>query len=230
MDNEKLVLLIFGIIYFPLFIYEFILYLRNIDRPQFNFRLFLKYNLFIIPFSFVIILTLSYINLLDYESPIPYKKVNEISFKNFRGLELFKKELYGSKYFAYVVTSIDFEINEDSVLVQSFFHPSRSFVYNKNSDSKELFKHEIYHFKITEIYAREAKKEISEIKNITTSEIENIIKKAKIRESKFQEKYDYDTFHSYVLKEQIKYEKNVDSLLHLLKNYKNPKIKINEKG
>lgn len=230
MDNEKLVLLVFGIFYLPVFIFEFVRYLRNIERPIFNFKSFLKYNLYVLSISLVIILTLSHTNFLNYESPIPYKRINAISFKNFRGLELFKKELYGSKYFAYVVTSIDYEINGDSLSVQSFFHPSQSFVYNKNSSSKELLNHEIYHFKITEIYTREAKKEISEIKTISKAEIKNIIKKIKVREQKFQEKYDYDTFHSYVLKEQTKYEKNVDSLLYLLKNYKNPKIKINEKG
>jgi hypothetical protein len=230
MDNEKLVLLVFSIIYLPVFIFEFIQYLRNIERPMYNFKSFLKYNFYVLSITLVIILTLSHTNFLNYESPIPYKRINTISFKNFRGLELFKKELYGSKYFAYVVTSIDYEINDDSLSVQSFFHPSRSFVYNKNSGSKELLNHEIYHFKITEIYARKAKKEISEIKNITKFEIEDIINKTKVKEQEFQEKYDYDTFHSYVLKEQIKYEKNVDSLLYLLKNYKNPKIKINEKG
>lgn len=230
MDNEKLVLLIFGIIYLPVFIFEFIYYLKNIERPSFNFRSFLKYNLGVLSICLVLILTLSHTNFLNYESPIPYKRVNTITFKNFRGLELFKKELYGSKYFAYVVTSIDYEINNDSLSIQSFFHPSRSFVYNKNSGSKELLKHEIYHFKITEIFTREAKKEISKIKNISETEIEEIIKNTKIRERKFQQKYDYDTFHSYVFKEQIKYEKNVDSLLYLLKNYEKPQIKINEKG
>ena len=230
MDNEKLVLFVFGIIYLPIFIFEFIQYIRNIESPKFNFKSFLKYNLYVISIGLIVVLTLSYTNYLNYESPIPYKRINSITFKNFRGLELFKKELFGSKYFAYVVTSIDFEIIGDSLSIQSFFHPSRSFVYNKNCGSKELLKHEIYHFKITEIFSREAKKEVSQIKNITKTEIEDIIKNTQVKEQKFQEKYDYDTFHSYVLKEQIKYEKNVDSLLYLLKNYKNPKIKINEKG
>ena len=229
MDNEKLVLLIFSIIYLPLFIFEFIQYLKNISHPNFGFRKFIKYNLCVLLISFFIALTLSHTNYLNYESPIPYKKINSITFKNFRGLELFKKELYGSKYFAYVVTNIDYDINKDSLKVESFFYPSRSFVYNKNSNSKDLLKHELYHFKITELYARKAKKEISETKNITDSFIDSIIKSAKLKEQKYQAKYDYDTYHSYVFKEQKKYERNIDSLLYLLKMYQNPTIKINEK-
>lgn len=229
MDNEKLVLLIFSIIYLPLFIFEFIQYLKNISHPNFGFRKFIKYNLCVLLISFFIVLTLSHTNYLNYESPIPYKKINSITFKNFRGLELFKKELYGSKYFAYVVTNIDYHINKDSLKVESFFYPSRSFVYNKNSNSEDLLRHELYHFKITELYARKAKKEISETKNITDSYIDSIIKSAKLKEQKYQAKYDYDTYHSYVFKEQKKYERNIDSLLYLLKMYKNPTIKINEK-
>lgn len=52
----------------------------------------------------------------------------------------------------------------------------------------------------------------------------------KIEERAFQKEYDYNTFHSYVLSEQKKYEKEVDSLLTLLIKYKNPKIIINDKN
>lgn len=229
MDNEKLVLIILCIIYLPLFIFEFVQYLRNISHPAFSFKKFLKYNLFVLLISALIILTLSHTNYLNYESPIPYRKINTITFKNFRGLELFKKELYRSKYFAYVVTTIDYEINDDSVKVESFFYPSRSFVYNKNSNSKDLLRHELYHFKITEVYVRKAKKEISETKNISDSDIKSIIENAKMKEREYQANYDYDTFHSYVFKQQKKYERSIDSLLYLLKMYQNPTIKINEK-
>lgn len=105
-----------------------------------------------------LVLALNHTNYLNYEAPIPYKEIDKITFKNFRGLEFFRKELNGNHRFAYVVTTIENDINQNGVYVEAFFHPSRSFVYNKNSYSKELLRHELYHFKITELFARKIKK------------------------------------------------------------------------
>lgn len=168
------------------------------------------------------------INFLDYEKPIPYARIKEISFKNFRGLEFFQKSLHGNKSFAYVYTSIDYKFEGDSVYVQSFFHPSRSYVFNNKVYSKELLVHEMYHFKIAELHSRLAKKRISEFKHPTEEAIEDIISSVKKEESDFQIRYDNDTFHSYVMFQQKKYEKEVDSLLALYENFKTPKIYINE--
>jgi hypothetical protein len=62
-------------------------------------------------------------------------------------------------------TSINYEIENDSLKVESFFHPSSSYVYNQNAFSKELLSHELYHFKITELYVRMIKKRIFELKS-----------------------------------------------------------------
>lgn len=176
--------------------------------------------------AIVFFVALIRINFLDYEKPIPYARIKQISFENFRGLEFFQKSLYGNKSFAYVYTSIDYKFEGDSVYVQSFFHPSRSYVYNNKVYSKELLVHEMYHFKITELYSRLAKQRISECKHPTEEAIENIISLVKKEENDFQIRYDDDTFHSYVLFQQKKYEKEVDSLLALYENYKKPKIYI----
>ncbi|WP_299535492.1 hypothetical protein [Ulvibacterium sp.] len=168
------------------------------------------------------------INYLDYESPITYDRVDQITFENFRGLEFFKKSLYGNERFAYVVTSFESEIEEDSVKVQSLFHPSRSFVYNSHSNSTSLLRHEIYHFKITELFCRRAKEEIALKKQLSKKEIADIINKFEYREREFQKRYDYDTFHSYVFGEQKKYERKIDSLLNLLSKYEKPKVALNE--
>lgn len=226
--NDKIVLIVLSAVYLPIFLLHLYYYLKNINAPKINLKKLLKYNLLVLLFLGVSILTLSHTNYLDYERPIPYKRINQITFKNFRGLELFKKELYGSKYFAYVVTSIELERNDNSVEITSYFYPSRSFVYNKESSSKELFEHELYHFKITEVFARKARKEISEIKNISNDEIKKIVEKARTNENEYQKKYDYDTYHSYVLSEQIKYQNKIDSLLYLMTNYSITKINLHE--
>lgn len=172
-----------------------------------------------------VIFTLRKVNFLDYQAPVPYERINEITFENFRGLEFFQKSLYGNKAFAYIFTSIDYEYNKDSLKIEAFFHPSRSYVYNKKAYSIDLLKHEMYHFKITELHARMAKKEILEMQP-NKEDIEIIIDKIKEKEDVFQREYDDETFHSYVLGKQKKYEILIDSLLLLHKAYNKPNIYI----
>ncbi|MEO5775691.1 MAG: hypothetical protein ABIQ27_02230 [Flavobacterium sp.] len=227
--NDKIALIVLSAVYLPIFLFHLYYYLRNINAPKVNLKKVFKYNFLILLSLAIVVLILSHTNYLDYEKPIPYNKINQITFKNFRGLELFKKELNGSKYFAYVVTTIELEKNDNSVEITSFFYPSRSFVYNKNTAGNELFDHELFHFKITEVFARKARKEISEKKNISFDEIKKIVEQARINENEFQKKYDYDTYHSYVLSQQKKYQKEIDSLLHLMTNYSETKINLDEK-
>jgi hypothetical protein len=232
-ENENLIVILLLLLFFSPVLYEFYLLLteRKDEKTRFLKRTsrYLKYSfLFLIPTA-IILGILSHTNYLNYEKPIPFDKYDEITFENFRGLEFLKKTLYGNERFAYVVTTIESDIEDNTVTVHSLFHPSRSFVYNKNTNSKELLAHEKYHIKITELYARIARKEISNLKTFNTDEIEEIVKEAKRKEAIFQKKYDFDTFHSYVLSEQKKYEKEVDSLLNLLNLFDNPKILINDK-
>ena len=228
-ENDKIVVIILLLIYIPVILYELYYFIRGINKPKLNIKKFLRFNIILLFLSILFLALISHVNFLDYESPIPYKRINEITFKNFRGLEFIKKNLYGSEQFAYVVTSIEYKKRNDSVIIESFFHPSKSFVYSKNSNSEELLKHEIYHFKITELFTRIAKKEISEALILTDDEIENIISKSKRNERKYQNNYDSETFHSYVYQKQIKFQREIDSLLHLLNKYSVSKIKINEK-
>ena len=173
--------------------------------------------------------SLTQVNFMDYQSPKKYDEIDKITFTDFKGLEFFQNSLYRNEHFAYIKTSINYEIENDSLKVESFFHPASSYVYNQNAFSKELLSHELYHFKITELYVRMIKKRIFELKKTNKVEIENIVNQLKIKENEFQLKYDDDTFHSYVLGQQKKYEKNIDSLLNLHSNFKKPKVYIHEK-
>ncbi|EJL61280.1 hypothetical protein [Flavobacterium sp. CF136] len=184
-------------------------------------------GLVVIFFSVFVILT--QVNFLDYRSPKTYDKIDEITLNDFRGLEFFQNTLYGNEHFAYIKTSIDYDFEKDSIRVESFFHPSSSYVYNRKAFSNELLTHELYHFRIKEMYVRMIKSQISKFKKVNKTEIEDLIGKMKIKERQFQIKYDDDTFHSYVLSEQKKYEKSIDSLLTLYSNFKNPKVYIYEK-
>ena len=175
------------------------------------------------------ILVINHTNYFDYERPIPYDSLGKITFENFRGLEFFRGSIFGNRKYAYVVTTIESDFGDNSVSIQTYFHPSRSFVYNKNSKSKELLKHEKYHIKITELFARKAKKVISGMNYFDKRQIEQVLNQTLVEEKKYQVEYDYNTFHSYLLGEQKRYEKEIDSLLNLLAVYKNPTIKFYEK-
>ena len=232
--NDYLITTLIVLLYFSPVFYQ--LYLLLKERKEENKKLlkrllrFTKYSFLILIFTAIVFGILSHTNYLNYEKPMTFDKYDQITFQNFRGLEFFKKSLYGNERFAYVVTSIDSEIDDNSVTVQSLFYPSRSFVYKKNTNSTELLTHEKYHIKITELFARKAKQEISDLKILDEDKIEGIIKDVKIKERAFQKEYDYNTFHSYVLSEQKRYEKEVDSLLTSLNQYKKPKIIIDDKN
>ena len=190
-------------------------------------KVFVKILLSVITFV-IIFITLTRVNFLDYEKPITFNKINQISFLNFRGLEFFQKTLYGNDHFAYVKTTIEYEFEKDSIKIESFFHPSSSYVYNKNTFSKDLLKHEMFHFRITELFVRIAKNKISKLKNQNKEKIKGLIQETQNEENNYQRRYDDDTFHSYVESEQKKYEKEIDSLLYLHTKFKKPKIHINE--
>lgn len=176
----------------------------------------------------IIFITLTKVNFLDYEKPITFDKINQITFSDFRGLEFFQESLYGNEHFAYVKTTIDYEFKNDSIKIESFFHPSSSYVYNKKTFSKDLLRHEMFHFKITELYVRLVKNKISKLKKPDKEKIKGLIQQTENEERNYQIKYDDDTFHSYVESEQKKYEKEIDSLLYLHSKFKNPKLYINE--
>lgn len=147
---------------------------------------------------------LTRVNFLDYQKPISFDKINQITFGDFRGLEFFQKSLYGNEHFAYVKTTIDYEFEKDSIKIESFFHPSSSFVYNKKTFSKDLLRHEMYHFRITELHVRIAKNKISKLRKPSKEKIKDLIREIESEENNYQMKYDDDTFHSYIESEQKK--------------------------
>lgn len=233
MARDYLIIVLAIVVYFSPAIYQIFLLVREEKDSRIAAlkkvkRIFKISVLIFIPIC-TILLTLNHTNYLNYSKPISFKNYSKITFKDFKGLEFFHKEFEGSKQFAYIVTTINYKSKKDTAKIEAYFHPSRSFVYDRNSLDKDLLSHELYHFKITEIYARKLRKIISEKTFNSEDEIEKVIKKYLEKERIYQQKYDYDTYHSYIYGEQKKYEKNIDSLLHLLIEYKNPKVKIHVK-
>lgn len=231
--NENLVAALILLIYFSPIFYQLTIVIRESKKgnklPLKKLYRFLKISMLVLIPSLVFFITISHTNYLNYQKPMKFSEYDKITFENFKGLNLFKKSLYGNTRFAYIVTSIDSDIDKDSVSIDALFHPSRSFVYNKKTYSKDLLSHEKYHFKITELFVRKAKERISKLKTKNKSNIDYILKSIEKEESKYQQEYDYNTFHSYVHSEQKRYEREIDSLLTLLNHFKKSKITLHEK-
>jgi len=157
---------------------------------------------------------LFHINIFDYHAPIEYKDVSSITLRDFKGFKLPNQTLSGEKDFAFIVTSIEYDTDDTMVEVKAMFHPSRSYVYSENLVSKTLLEHELYHFHITEVFAREIREQLSGMKMVPTAvEIRRLVDAKINAERKMQMEYDYETYHSYVLKKQKAWQGKIDSLL-----------------
>ena len=178
--SENLIAVFIILLYFSPVLYQLIIVIKETKRgnkkPLKKLFKFTKLSLLVLIPLIAVFAIISNTNYFNYEKPLTFDKYDQITFENFRGLEFFKKSLYGNERFAYVVTSIESTIADNSVTVQSLFHPSQSFVYKKNTNSTELLTHEKYHIKITEVFTRKAKEKIAELASFQKEEIENIIK------------------------------------------------------
>jgi len=178
-------------------------------------------------FSFIAILVslLFDFNYLQYKSPIPFKDWKTITIADFRGLKKPNSTLDGMSDFAFITSSIDIQRKSNSIIIVALFHPARSYVYNRNIYSKGLLTHEMYHFHITEYFARLMRKDLTDcIKNEKPYDLDAIEKKYLQREREMQFQYDDETYHSYVLEKQIDWQQKIDSLLIGLKGYSETQI------
>ena len=144
-----------------------------------------------------------------------------ITLKDFKGFKFPGQTLDGMQEFAFIKPDIDYYTSGNSVVIESHFHPSRSYVYNENLEDKDLLKHEICHFSITEYWAREFKRRVAALESMPSgAELEGIYEEIKVQEMQMQMDYDDKSYHGYVLKEQREWENNVDSLLSSLDKFK----------
>lgn len=168
------------------------------------------------------------VNYFDYERPIPYYDWQKITFYDFKGLKKPGMTLHGVSEFAYIKTArtIDY-LNNGTIKITTWFHPSRSYVFEKDIRNADLLKHELYHFHIAEYFSRLLRQEIFLGKNmVTKNEIEKLNEHYYELENEMQGQYDEDSYHSYVLKEQKKWEINVDSLLQSLQRFSGPDVRV----
>lgn len=159
-------------------------------------------------------------NYIMYKSPIEHSKWRHIALNDFRGLKRPYVTLDGGTEFAFISTSIRIVENRNSIRIVSLFHPSRSYVYNRNLYSDGLLVHEMYHFHITEYYARLIRKEVKYLVSLDKPMKLNSIKiRNLVEEQKMQYKYDDETYHGYILEKQLEWQNKIDSSLLSLEKY-----------
>jgi hypothetical protein len=161
------------------------------------------------------------INFLNYHKPIPYSKWETISFYDFVGVKSPFHKLEGSNKFAFIKTSRQIHyLASETVEIITIFHPSRSYVFAEDIRDNALLRHELYHFHIAEYYTRLLRQEIAEDRiPMTKSRIASLCKKYDKLENELQAKYDDESYHSYVLQEQKKWEMLIDQQLAALKGF-----------
>lgn len=185
----------------------------------------MKFILFItfLAISFIAVAALYEVNFINYSSPIPYSQINSITFTDFKGLKKPSQTLNGIQEFAFIKTSRKISFNSDNtVTATTYFHPSRSYVFNQHLRNPDLLSHELYHFHIAEYITRLLRKEISEYNgNLTSNKVESLRKKYSYIENEMQFNYDDQTDHSYAFKEQRQWQSIIDSNLKSLALFQN---------
>jgi hypothetical protein len=193
----------------------------------------MKFNLFfsaagLIMLSVAILFDVNYIN---YERPLPYSRWQEISFHKFKGIKKPAMTLDGMSEFAYIKISREIYFPDHGTIgITTWFHPSRSYVFSRDIRNPDLLRHELYHFHIAEYCTRLLRKEIVKKNDpLTRRMISELDTKYYELENQLQSEYDNDSYHSYVLQAQKKWEMRIDSLLVSLQAFSDPVLRISNR-
>ena len=186
----------------------------------------MRYNIIILIVGLILLLSAALfdINYLNYRQPVPYSKWETISLYDFRGLKRPFRTLEGVSEFAYIETSREIHfLKENAIEITACFYPSRSYVFANDIRNPDLLRHELYHFHITEYVTRLFREEIANYSDkLTCSLIIDISEKYNEMEETLQREYDHDTYHSYVMNEQKKWERKLDEWLNSKRNFSMP--------
>ncbi|MEN8250292.1 MAG: hypothetical protein ABFS32_15265 [Bacteroidota bacterium] len=159
-------------------------------------------------------------NYLRFSTSIPHEQWESITLRDFKGLRKPKENLDGEVYYAFVSTGIQVKKRKDKIKVVSQFHPCRSFVYNRDLFAEKLLTHEMYHFHITEYFARLIRKEIANsLSDQQAIHVRSIKQKHLEQERELQFQYDDETYHGYIYGKQLEWQEKIDSLLFSLDDY-----------
>ncbi|NQX96542.1 MAG: hypothetical protein HRT73_01510 [Flavobacteriales bacterium] len=182
----------------------------------------IRFTRFIFPIAlifvgFLIIIEEGWLN-SDKGEIIKWDDTQEMSFEDFGGYpDLFSD--FGSSIRSQIV--FDFDSYDKLIKIDAICHKDRTWVNPWDKDSYSLLQHEVYHFNITEMVTRMARKEVYEAigNGADKWEIKTIITKHQKLLRKTQNEYDTETDHNLISDKQSIWQYRVDSILDNLDSY-----------
>ncbi len=166
------------------------------------------------------------------KSRLNWNSENQISWYDFHATPNYF-QIVTQDYGAEIYSHFDYKATGekyDTLIIEAYMSPHHSWATDLMKESSYSLEHEQYHFNITELVARNFRKDASEFLNKKYDE--QILEKLYIQNLSFlneiQNNYDIQTDHSLIRKEQEKWVEIIDTLLIIFNDYKNPVISIND--
>ena len=188
--------------------------------------------LFFVSLTLIISLGLIESNAFIKRSRINWDAKNQINLDDFHGLPNYIVLLIHG-YDAAIYSFFDYKtINEnDTVIIKAFMSNHKSWFAKNVVNISSLLQHEQYHFNITELVARNFRKEVSELstKNWDKKTLKKLYKRNLGYLRMIQDSYDRETNHSSISLQQRKWERIVDTMLYIFKDYSDTIVNINNK-
>lgn len=130
---------------------------------------------------------------------------------------------YFTHYDAAISSTIDYETDDEGSItaVYAVCNTGYTWVNPWDKDGYFLLQHEQYHFNVTEVVARMARKELywAIQSGATNDELIQIIVDHRNKKDDLQDQYDTETDHSILSNEQARWQYHIDSLLIELDAY-----------
>lgn len=228
MMPHNIILVIVCAAFIPEVIYIVRLFRQSVSEIKL-YRASLRINMFAGSVGVILLLiAMMYdINFLRYKSPMPYSEWREIEWSDFRAIKRPHQTLDGIESFAFICSDIDLNISEYEVQVETRFHPARSYTFSEKNAGTALLQHELYHLHITEQCARILRRELATFDLVPTkAQINELVSKYSVKERQLQAQYDEETYHGYVLGQQLVWQQKVDSMLSQLSAYSDITVKL----
>lgn len=164
-------------------------------------------------------------NLFVKRGQLYYQQSDSLTWNDFRGYPN-----YLSQYAAAISSYFDYSSNAnlDTITVNSYMNKHHSWVSSYYTDSDYILRHELYHFKITELHARKLRKWICENRDqITGKRLEKQYRTLTYELDLMQDIYDSQTDHGALLEKQKDWEYIVDSLVVMHEIFSEPVLTKN---
>lgn len=199
---------------------SFFFYVIKIPKLSTNRWYFIQRFRVFIPITVLLILVSIVLQkgLFIKDKTIYWQNETPITFDDFRGYTNFFTAYDGAikSYIEY-----KFDDNEKVSFVQAACNTKSTWVNFWDTDSYLLLQHERYHFNVTEVVTRMAKKEIMNLKGYESnaSEVQKILREHEQILRVMQNKYDTESDHSLIRDVQAYWQFNIDSMLFELDAY-----------